>query len=304
MRWTWLAWISLSLCVATVSNAAEEMGPQQTRGRCGAGEWQGWRSSLASRGDSSIDLYNGLAYAGGALALNLGASPPLIPRWTARNDFDDWAQRVFKIDSLSGQGDANTASDVLLITSIFAPLALDATKSYLDGHCDGAFGITAEWVESFALTAFVMQATKLAAARARPNAVGCVGTFCGGEDERLSFFSGHAAMSATAAGLLCRDSIHKQVWGNKTYQRALPCAVGVSVSLTTGILRIAANKHWATDVIAGWVVGGLIGYFNLPGPFDLLRFTVKGSDGRVAATGLVVPQASERGFGAGLHVRF
>jgi hypothetical protein len=304
-KW-WIAFVSsaLTLGIAGIGLASDELGPEPPRGRCHADEWQGFGKSLASRGASSIDLYNGILYAGGTAALYASVDPPRMPRWSARNDFDDWAQRVFSVDSVSGRENASLASDALLYISVGAPLLLDGTKSWLDGHCDQAFGITAEWIESLALTAFITQAVKLAAARSRPNAIGCVGGICGGEDERMSFFSGHAALSATGAGLLCRNSIQKRVWGDALYQRALPCAAGIGISLTAGILRIAANKHWATDVLVGWAVGGLIGYFNLPGPFDLLRFTIKGSDGRVAVTGLVVPQASERGFGAGLQLRF
>jgi membrane-associated phospholipid phosphatase len=35
---------------------------------------------------------------------------------------------------------------------------------------------------------------------------------------------------------------------------------GVALSLTTGYLRIAADKHWSTDILTGWVVGAAVGY--------------------------------------------
>ena len=31
-------------------------------------------------------------------------------------------------------------------------------------------------------------------------------------------------------------------------------------TLGTGILRIAADRHWATDILAGAAIGGLVGY--------------------------------------------
>jgi membrane-associated phospholipid phosphatase len=35
---------------------------------------------------------------------------------------------------------------------------------------------------------------------------------------------------------------------------------GVALSLATGYLRIAADKHWSTDVLTGWIVGAAVGY--------------------------------------------
>lgn len=52
-----------------------------------------------------------------------------------------------------------------------------------------------------------------------------------------SFWSGHAANSMAMAG-----------WSY---------GVGVPISLGTGYLRVGANKHWPTDVLAGWGAGAL-----------------------------------------------
>jgi membrane-associated phospholipid phosphatase len=34
----------------------------------------------------------------------------------------------------------------------------------------------------------------------------------------------------------------------------------IGVSATTGILRLVYDEHWASDVIAGWLVGTAAGY--------------------------------------------
>ncbi len=85
---------------------------------------------------------------------------------------------------------------------------------------------------------------------------------------------------------------------------AVPCALGIATSLTTGMFRIAGDKHWATDVLVGWAVGGLVGWFDTPGFFDLLRFRIRGSDGRDRAEGRVLPTAAGGTFGARLTMRW
>jgi membrane-associated phospholipid phosphatase len=74
-------------------------------------------------------------------------------------------------------------------------------------------------------------------------------------DRNVSFYSGHISMafaSATAAGT---------VYLLRGYPGA-PWALGGGLALAafTGYLRIAADKHWSTDALAGAAVGSLIGW--------------------------------------------
>jgi membrane-associated phospholipid phosphatase len=61
-----------------------------------------------------------------------------------------------------------------------------------------------------------------------------------------SFFSGHTSSSFTGAGLVCSQTSGKH------------CTISLGLAALTGYLRIAANKHWFSDV----VVGAGVGYFN------------------------------------------
>jgi membrane-associated phospholipid phosphatase len=38
------------------------------------------------------------------------------------------------------------------------------------------------------------------------------------------------------------------------------CLGAITGTLITGALRIASDRHWATDVISGYLLGGAIGY--------------------------------------------
>ncbi len=74
-------------------------------------------------------------------------------------------------------------------------------------------------------------------------------------DNNLSFFSGHTTEAfalAVASGTI----------GTMRGYRWAPLAwpVGGAVAATTAYLRIAADKHWLTDVVVGAVVGAGIGF--------------------------------------------
>ena len=150
------------------------------------------------------------------------------------------------------------------------------------------------------LAAMISEGAKVIIGRKRP----CEGIECSDVDSKKSFYSGHASMTAVGAGLACSNSFRRKIWGEGLLERAAPCGLGVAVSLTTGLLRISGDKHWATDVLVGWAVGGLIGFFDVPGPFDLLKFRWRGSDGESAAEGMVMPYAGPGRLGANLSMRF
>jgi membrane-associated phospholipid phosphatase len=69
-----------------------------------------------------------------------------------------------------------------------------------------------------------------------------------------SFFSGHASQTAALAASASALS----------YLRGYPFRAGVLVSglaitATVGLLRVVACKHWPSDVLVGWIVGGALG---------------------------------------------
>jgi membrane-associated phospholipid phosphatase len=73
-------------------------------------------------------------------------------------------------------------------------------------------------------------------------------------DAFLSFWSGHTAAAfagATAAGTVAR------LRGYRAWPWIL--GVGLAGAAATGWLRIAADQHWATDVLAGAAAGALAG---------------------------------------------
>ncbi len=105
--------------------------------------------------------------------------------------------------------------------------------------------------ETMVVTQWVTRMVKLAVARERPYAHYGVSESA---EANLSFPSGHTSRAfalATSAGLIAHVrgySIEPIVW-----------AVGMSLAGTSAYLRIAADSHYLTDVLAGAALGASAG---------------------------------------------
>jgi membrane-associated phospholipid phosphatase len=106
------------------------------------------------------------------------------------------------------------------------------------------------------------------------------------QSDNESFPSGHTALAFTNASLLFYEFKDSNVWYASS---------GFLFATATGVLRIANNKHYTSDVLAGAGIGlasGLIvAYWN---PFKSLTFGKKNK-----STAFVFPQiGSQIGLGA------
>lgn len=73
----------------------------------------------------------------------------------------------------------------------------------------------------------------------------------------LSFFSGHTSIAFAGA---VSTSIFWEQFHPDSEWRSMVWISTLSLAASTGILRILAGKHFPTDVLAGAVVGSLIGW--------------------------------------------
>lgn len=87
------------------------------------------------------------------------------------------------------------------------------------------------------------------------------------QSDNLSFPSGHSAIAFTNAALLFNEYRDSNIWYASS---------GFLFATTTAIFRIANNKHYSSDVIAGagigLATGMLVSYYN---PFQQLCFGKK-----------------------------
>ena len=110
------------------------------------------------------------------------------------------------------------------------------------------------------------------------------------QSDDLSFPSGHTSIAFTNAALLYYEYKDSNLWYASS---------GFLFATATGVLRIANNKHYTSDVLAGAGIGlasGLIvSYWN---PFKSVTFGKKNKN-----TAFVYPQiGSQIGLGAIVHL--
>ena len=112
------------------------------------------------------------------------------------------------------------------------------------------FDDTIPVAESIMIGQALTQVIKFSVGRQRPYAHFAPAGTAPGTDDNTSFVSGHSALgfSITAsAGMICHWRHYwtePYVWG-----------AGIALSLSTEYLRMGADKHYLTDVVAGGAVG-------------------------------------------------
>ncbi|CAN5829187.1 hypothetical protein BH11MYX3_BH11MYX3_02700 [soil metagenome] len=104
--------------------------------------------------------------------------------------------------------------------------------------------------ETIAVSQLVGQIIKFSVGRARPYRRFGDPSIPISSSDNMSFTSGHASLGfaiTTSAGMICHWRHYwtePYVWGT-----------GIALSVTTEYLRMAADKHYLTDVIGGGLVG-------------------------------------------------
>jgi hypothetical protein len=319
--------LALAFCLGASSAAAGAPGGESRPfWRCDPARWSGWKGVFVPSGvwggeGSSWnklrrtalhrdDLYNGVIVGLGAWGLASATDPPDEPRWTGGILFDDDARAALRAESIQARESAAKASDWVGNVVLLAPLLVDPMAMWFrNGDCDQSIDMVTDWIESYAWTTLLTEATKIVSARERPFGQECdldpsYSSKCDASSRNRSFFSGHASAAATGAGLLCANAIEREVWGRGRFEKSVACGLGIAAAAATGLLRVSADKHWLTDVIVGWTVGGLVGYFDLPGPVDLLRIRLGGNERRARVEGAILPMVGRGSAGARLMLRF
>ena len=149
---------------------------------------------------------------------------------------------------------ADTWSDRILYTSLAPPLAMVMTRS------KQGLGISSVLLlETLLLNNALTDLSKILVRRNRPY---MYNEFTEAKRKlrkksRMSFFSGHsstvAAMYVLSAQLF-EDYYPQSKWKTTVWASA------ILIPTTTALLRVKAGKHYFTDVLAGLLVGGTIGF--------------------------------------------
>lgn len=198
----------------------------------------------------------------GNLALN-ATDAPKDAHWKGGILLDDSVRDLFRAGTRGKRETIATIGDVMLGVVAFYPLAIDAVGNawIVNGDGDTAGQLSLIAAQGLLLTSFLRVLAKVTVGRERPFQQECgrdpgYEADCGLPSSRSSFFSGHAAISFTGAGLIC--SAHEQfhlAGGNA------PCYAAIGLATMISISRMVADKHYFSDTLVGMLVGWTSGYF-------------------------------------------
>ncbi len=202
-----------------------------------------------------IAVVTGAAIYAGSVALESSTGPTAC-RWCAVPDFDEDVREHLVWSSPTRAAELSTASGY--VAAPLAAVGLTLLSAYSDDDLHWARVIDDELpiLEAATYSALLDQAVKLTAARERPYAALATSPINPTVDSHLSFFSGHTTLGfalAVSAG----EVAHRR---HSRYEPAI-WAIGLTLAATTGYLRIAADQHFASDVLVGAAVGALAGHF-------------------------------------------
>jgi membrane-associated phospholipid phosphatase len=223
------------------------------------------------RWQSNWRRVNGVEYAvtSGLFATFMGFwfLPPLEDAlWTRPILFDGSARGALRARHRGGRNVSGRVSDVVALAGYLPPLLIDPmlVAGIDDDNPDVAWQLFVISTQSYAITITLNEVSKRVFARQRPYALACAkdpsySDDCDNADRFRSFYSGHSAVTATSAGLICAHHTHVPLYGGGDYDR-MTCAAALVGMFGTGALRVVADKHWSSDVLVGWLLGFSVGY--------------------------------------------
>jgi membrane-associated phospholipid phosphatase len=197
--------------------------------------------------------------AGLAWIVTEALKPDLAParcRWCAADGVDLGVRDALVWRTPSA---ADTASNVTAF--VLAPAAAAGADALIAAH-DASIGSvpldTLLIAEATLLAADLDQLTKLLVGRERPfvHALDpdAKSRTTHPSDNNLSFFSGHTTETfALAAATGTVATLRGYRWAPASW------VAGGALAAVTGYLRIAADKHWLTDVVVGMLIGAGVG---------------------------------------------
>lgn len=208
---------------------------------------------------------------------------------------------------LRKRGDREAVGDV---SDIF-PLAFQAQALLLDGlivpiftdrwNFDVSWQMTWMNLMSMGAVGVFNRTGHRVAARERPDAAECrknpeYSKHCGG-GSYASFPGGHASGAFLGAGMSCAHHVNLPLFGGGVPD-AIACVVPLMGATATGVMRLMADRHYVSDVIAG-SAAGLLGGWLMPTLLHYgspIRRTAGAHDPPAVAVTLA-PSASAEGTG-------
>ena len=239
--------------------------------------------------------------------LQFAANSPSEPHFGGGVLFDDRVRSAMRLETRSAREAAGLASDITAVTPIYVQALLvdGLVIPLLFDDWNGDIALQLEMMNFLSLgtVGVLSRIGHRFVGRARPNAPEChdapeSDAYC--LDPYDSFPAGHPAGAFTGAGLNCAHHTHLRLYGSRALDITLGCALPLLLATATGVLRIAADQHYTTDVLLGSSLGFAAG-FGLP---LALHYGFGGTKGTPLAEAFIVPVSGPGLAGASMAARF
>jgi membrane-associated phospholipid phosphatase len=213
---------------------------------------------------ASFATLGGISLAAG-LALSFAPDPERADAsWRGGILFDEAVRDGLRLRSVEQQEIAATLSDVLLFATIGQAALVDSLLVPLvQGDTDLAWQASFAHALALGITITAGEIVKRAVGRARPYERECAQDpsrpGCGDGDRFASFYSLHSGVAFTSAGFSCAMHLERGLYGDRGADIG-SCAASIGMAAATGLLRVAADRHYLTDVLVGAALGFLVGY--------------------------------------------
>lgn len=210
----------------------------------------------------------GLTIAQGGLAVASVAIPAQI-NWRSPNSFDDTVRDALRLKDSEASLYGRDASDIGLVLLLNQQLVdtLFVTWWY---HDKGSTALQMALIDvqtvSFSAGLNSMVAGLVGRERPYGRAI-CNGPIddegktsdCQGNNRYRSFFSGHTTAAFTLAALTCVHHINLPLYGGGPAE-AIPCATSMLLAAGVGLLRVASDQHYFSDILVGAAFGTAVGF--------------------------------------------
>lgn len=201
----------------------------------------------------------------GALIFEYATNGAPSSNWSGPILFDAPVRSALVLGTPAARDRANNISDITTAIPQLYPAIVDPllTPLLLGGTWDVSWQMEMMYLETMGTSFFLARVGERYVARTRPAKLECNQN--SGYSDRCeagpyaSFPSGHSLIAFAGAGLVCAHHQNMPLYGGG-YGDALACGVMLGTATTTAVLRMMADRHYISDVIAGTVLGVATGY--------------------------------------------
>ncbi|UJR84659.1 phosphatase PAP2 family protein [Sandaracinus amylolyticus] len=197
------------------------------------------------------------------------AQPDVGTRWTSTLPLDEELRDVLRLRTPEGRRLAASISDTVFFVMTAWPITIDAfvLAGLVHQDWDAMAQMALIDAEVLSIAYGISALTTRFAGRQRPSARECNGDpngerDCGDEGvgPHASFVSGHTLVVLASAGLVCSHHLNNPWLTGSSAGATLMCGGSLGLAGVVAAYRMMTDLHWATDILAGAAIGGVLGF--------------------------------------------